>query len=60
MAQGSGDGYTTLSIPNELRERVTMILEQGKSGYVSFSEFAKDAIRRRLEQLERKTIASEV
>ncbi len=54
MREHAGDGYTTLSIPTELRKRVEGIIGRGRAGYTSFSEFAKDAIRRRLEELERK------
>ncbi len=60
MRSRKREEYTTLSIPNDLRERVESIISQRKSGYSSFAEFAKDAIRRRLEKLEEDSLAVEI
>ena len=43
--------YTTASIPNHLASRITNILE--KAGYQSLAEFVRDAVRRRLEEIEK-------
>ena len=42
--------YTTASIPNHLAMRVENILK--KAGYQSLAEFVRDAVRRRLEEIE--------
>lgn len=42
---------TTASIPREYAIRISKILE--REGYLSVSEFVRDAIRRRLEEIEK-------
>jgi len=40
--------YTTTNIPNVLVDRIDRLIESGRGGYVSRSDFILDAIRRRL------------
>jgi Arc/MetJ-type ribon-helix-helix transcriptional regulator len=40
-----------IGLPEELYLEAERIVEAGKHGYASVSEFVKDAVRRRLEQL---------
>jgi metal-responsive CopG/Arc/MetJ family transcriptional regulator len=42
--------YTTVSIPKDLAEKIEEILP--KSGYLGIADFVRDAVRRRLEQME--------
>jgi len=42
--------YTTTSIPLNVAERIDKVLE--KAGYASRAEFVRDAVRRRLEEVE--------
>ena len=46
-------GYRTLSIPEELAKRAERYVSKGEWGYSSLAELVKDALRRRLEELER-------
>ncbi len=47
--------YRGLTIPESLIEKVEDIIEKRKElGYVSVSEFVKEAIRRRIEEIESK------
>lgn len=43
--------YTTANIPSDLAERVEPYCR--KLGYSNLSEFVRDAVRRRLEELEK-------
>lgn len=45
--------YTTVSIPKDVVEKASRILS--REGYQSFAEFVRDAVRRRLEELEKKS-----
>ena len=45
--------YRGLTIPESLIEKVEALIEERKElGYVSVSEFVKEAIRRRVEEIE--------
>jgi len=44
--------YTTISVPLVLMNRVDKVVEDGKHGYVSRTDFIYDAIRRRLSELD--------
>ena len=44
--------YTTTSIPWALMERIDAVVEGGKHGYRSRSDFILDAVRRRLRELD--------
>lgn len=44
-------GHTSISVPKDLVERIERIIEGGKHGYRSKSEFVTDAVRRRIEEL---------
>ena len=44
--------YRMVGLPEELYKRCEAIVNSGKYGYTSVSEFVKDAVRRRLEELE--------
>jgi len=47
--------YLNYSLPRELAERVQKLIKKRKDlGYTSVSEFAKDAIRRLLVEVEKK------
>ena len=47
-------GYTMISVPNDLVERIESLINEGKIvGYRTRTEFIIDAIRRRLEELDR-------
>jgi len=50
-------GYTTVSIPIELSERVKAILK--RAGYSTISDFTRDAIRRLLEEKEKEDAEKE-
>jgi Arc/MetJ-type ribon-helix-helix transcriptional regulator len=43
--------YRTIAIPEELYEKCEKIVKEGNLGYSSVSEFVKEAIRKRLEEL---------
>jgi len=45
--------YGTVRLPSELLKEIEEIIKQGKYGYKSKSEFIKEAIRRRIEELKR-------
>jgi len=47
-------GYTTVSIPIELSEKVKAIMK--RTGYSTISDFARDAIRRLLEEKEKEAL----
>jgi Arc/MetJ-type ribon-helix-helix transcriptional regulator len=49
--------YTTASIPLHLADRVKRVLPL--AGYQSLAEFVRDAVRRRLEELEEKRVGEE-
>jgi len=48
------EDYTTVAIPKEMVERIDRIVADQKLAYVSSGEFVRDAVRRRLEELEEK------
>ncbi|MEM2704693.1 MAG: ribbon-helix-helix domain-containing protein [Candidatus Bathyarchaeia archaeon] len=43
--------YRMVGLPEDLYLEVEKIVEAGKHGYTSVSEFVKDAVRRRLEEI---------
>ena len=43
--------YRMIGLPEELYLEVERIVDAGKYGYASVSEFVKDAVRRRLEEI---------
>ena len=43
--------YRTVAIPEDLYEKCEKIVRDGNLGYTSVSEFVKEAIRKRLEEL---------
>lgn len=47
-----GRDYTTVNIPNHLAEKVREVMKG--AGYQNLAEFARDAVRRRLEEIERR------
>lgn len=48
----TANGYRNTALPEDLCERVDKVIKDSNSGYKSLSEFAKDAVRRRLEDIE--------
>ena len=48
--------YRHVSLPEDLVKRIEEIIKNEKYGYQSIAEFVKDAIRRRLEELEKEKI----
>ncbi len=46
------DDYTTVRLPRELMEEIDQIIKRGTRGYKSRSEFIKEAIRKRFEELQ--------
>ena len=44
--------YRNVAIPEELYERCEEIVKSGILGYSSVSEFIRDAVRRRLEEIQ--------
>ncbi len=45
--------YRTVAIPEDLYKKCEEIVKNGILGYSSVSEFVKDAVRRRLEEIEK-------
>ena len=43
--------YRTIAIPEDLYEKCEQVVKSGDLGYSSVSEFVKEAIRKRLEEL---------
>ena len=48
----NNEDYVTLKLPGALADEIDHVIESGTLGYRSRAEFASDAIRRRLEQLD--------
>ena len=46
------DGYTRVSIPNELIQEIEQVLKIDPRGYSTITEFIKDAIRKNLDTSE--------
>ncbi len=46
-------GYRSLRIPDDLVEKIEDVINKKDLGYASISEFVKDAVRRRLEDIEK-------
>lgn len=46
-------GYRSLRIPENLVAKIEKMIGKEERGYASISEFVKDAIRRRLEEIEK-------
>ncbi|MFH1590899.1 MAG: ribbon-helix-helix domain-containing protein [archaeon] len=46
-------GYTTIALPNRLIEEIEKIIKQSKYGYISKPEFVKEAVREKLQKLEK-------
>ncbi|MFQ5951732.1 MAG: ribbon-helix-helix domain-containing protein [Candidatus Geothermarchaeales archaeon] len=44
-------GYSAVSLPEDLLERVRQVIESERGGYSSIAEFVKEAIRLRLKEL---------
>lgn len=58
--EGLGAGrYANISIPRELALRIDHLVKSGSLGYRSRSEFAVEAIRLRLKQVEREAAKSD-
>jgi hypothetical protein len=54
MSRGSGDGWVTVRIKKPLLKRIrTFIDKNERFGYGTASSFIEDAIRRRLEEIEK-------
>ncbi len=45
-------GWKTIQLPQELLQRVDEIVEKSEIGYISRSEFIKEAVRLRVETIE--------
>jgi Arc/MetJ-type ribon-helix-helix transcriptional regulator len=45
------EGYTSVSISNEIIEKIDVVIESGKTTYRTRSDFIKDALRIRLREL---------
>ena len=50
--ESNSDDYTTVRLPKELMEEIDQIIKRGIRGYKSRSEFIKEAIRKRFEELQ--------
>ena len=50
--ESNSDDYTTVRLPRELMEEIDQIIKRGIRGYKSRSEFIKEAIRKRFEELQ--------
>ncbi len=59
MTQKSDDGWTRVSLPKSLTDKIKEMIESGKLDYNSLSSFISDAIRRRLEEIERIQLVAE-
>jgi Arc/MetJ-type ribon-helix-helix transcriptional regulator len=46
-------GYRSLRIPENLVSKIEDVIENKDQGYTSISEFVKDSVRRRLEEIEK-------
>jgi hypothetical protein len=47
----NSDEYTTVRLPKEIMDEIDQIIKRGIRGYKSRSEFIKEAIRKRFEEL---------
>lgn len=47
------EGYTNISLPNELADEIRRVVESRKLGYTSVSEFVKEAVRIHLLQIKK-------
>ncbi len=59
MAQKSEDGWTRVSLPKSLTDKIRQMLEEEGVEYNSISSFIQDAVRRRLEELEKIRLVGE-
>lgn len=50
--ENAPDNYTTVRLPTELIDEIDQIIKRGLRGYRSRSEFIKEAIRKRFEELQ--------
>lgn len=50
--ESNSDDYTTVRLPKELISEIDEIIASGFRGYKSRSEFIKEAIRRRLDEVQ--------
>ncbi len=48
----NSDDYTTVRLPKELMKEIDQIIKRGTRGYKSRSEFIKEALRKRFEELQ--------
>lgn len=53
---GMPKSYRHVSLPEDLVRRIERIIKKEKYGYQSIAEFVKDAIRRRLEEIEKEDL----
>ena len=59
MPQKSKDGWSRISLPKSLVEKVESLIDSNLVDYTSISSFISDAVRRRLDELERIQLAGE-
>jgi len=57
---GNKDDYIATKIPIELVKEIQVILNNGKHGYKSLMEFVRDAVRRRLDELNKDELSPEL
>jgi len=50
--------YTTIKLPTDLAEQIDMVIETLRLGYRSRTDFVLEAVRRRLEEIQRMQTAS--
>jgi Arc/MetJ-type ribon-helix-helix transcriptional regulator len=46
-------GYRSVRIPDDMLTKMEDVINNNELGYASISEFVKDAVRRRLEDIEK-------
>jgi len=52
VSESSGGRWKTIQLPEDLLQRVDDLVKRPELGYTSRAEFVKDAVRRRVEELE--------
>ena len=50
--ESNSDNYTTVKLPKELMEEIDDIIRCGFRGYKSSSEFTRESIRKRLDEIQ--------
>ena len=48
-----GKKFETVSMPVELLEEIERVVEERKNGYTSIAEFVRDAVREKLQEIQR-------